>query len=910
MRIRTSLYILFMCIGLYTKAQNYVTIPDTNFALWLSTQYPACMNGNQMDTTCPDIISETHLSFINTNFYLDLDLTGIKYFKNLQYLHCEHNLSTGLPELPKTIKTLYCGDNQLVSLPTLPDSLLYLDCSENVLTSLPALPNSLCTLICDYNELLTLPNLPASMVHLECSRNNLTGFPALPDSLTYLKCDHNDLISLPVLPANLMYLNCHSNELTGLPTLPHLLNRLDCALNDITSLPALPNSLQKIYCSFNELTSLPALPNLLTDFMCDNNQLTGLPALPNSLIYLYCNDNQIINLPTLSNNLLKLECSDNQLTNLPTLPPSLYDLYCDQNQLLSLPALTGSLIEIRCRNNQLICLPALPNSLYSLYCSYNYLNSLPTLPINLHNLNCTNNQISCFPVFPNSLSNMVISSNPFTCLPNYNNSMTNVLLTYPLCEQGDTLFNPYGCAETDGIRGFTFQDNNSNCTRDAGDNGLINIPVKLYDNNNNLVEQMSTHGIGGYLFVKQAGTYTVAIDTSAMPFLVQCANPGIDTTVTITQANPIANQINFSFACKPGLDVGAQSAVTTGWVFPGQQLMLSVVAGEMSQWYNLNCGTGVDGQVIINVNGPVTYMGPAPGALTPLVSGNTFTYNISDYDSINNSEDFGLLFSTNTSAQFLDSICVGVTVTPIAGDINPGNNTFHSCFLVLNSFDPNMKEVYPVDILPGYDGYFTYTIHFQNTGTAPAFNIRLLDTLSNNLDLETFQVINYSHSNTTSLIGNILTFRFPNIMLPDSTTDEPGSKGFIQYKVKPKANLSAGTQIKNTAHIYFDYNAPIATNTTINEFVINVSSNVKNPMGNLIIYPNPTPNFLTIENPGAIKENFTLSLTNIQGQMLFTEQVEINKTHTIDLSKFSDGIYFLTLQNAKENYVGKVVVQR
>jgi len=79
---------------------------------------------------------------------------------------------------------------------------------------------------------------------------------------------------------------------------------------------------------------------------------------------------------------------------------------------------------------------------------------------------------------------------------------------------------------------------------------------------------------------------------------------------------------------------------------------------------------------------------------------------------------------------------------------------------------------------------------------------------------------------------------------------------------------------------------------------------------NFSFYPNPTANHITIENPSPTPKTFTLSLTNIQGQLLLSEKVEIDKTHTIDLSKFTNGIYFLSLQNDKENFVSKVMVQR
>ena len=852
MKTKLTLCALFLCISLYSKAQNYVTIPDTNFVNWLNAFYPNCMNGNQMDTTCSDIINAVGLDL--TNSTIAMDLTGIKYFTNLQTLVCDGMGLTSLPVLPNLLKILYCGDNELISLPTLPDSMIYLDCNDNNLTSLSAFPSSFRTLICDYNELTNLPNLPNSMVHIECNNNNLTSLPVLPDSLSYFKCEHNQLTIFPSLPDSLKFLDCHANHLTSLTPLPNFLKELYCDQNQLTSLPALPNFLQILWCTYNQLTSLPALSNSLELLACSHNQLTGLPALPNSLEDLRCEYNLLTSLPALPDTMLYIECSVNQLTNLPALPASLHTLACRINQLTSLPVLPNNIFTLDCPQNQLTSLPALPNSLNYLLCHSNHLIDIPDLPNNLHVLSCSNNNISCFPVFPNSLDNLTIYSNPFTCLPNYISIMNAALLTYPLCEQGDTLNNPNGCMGADGITGFTYKDDNTNCLKDAGDNGLINIPLKLYDNNNILLEQMCSHGIGGYKFVKLPGTYKVAIDTTAMAFMIQCPNPGVDTTVTITTANPLTSNINFALACKPGVDLGVQSVVADGLVFPGLQFTLNVFAGSMGQWYNLGCSAGVSGQVVVTVNGSATYTGPAPGALTPTVSGNVYTYNIANFDNVVNAQDFALNFSTSTFSLIGDSICVDVSVTPTIGDINPGNNTYHSCFNVFNSLDPNMKETYPEDVFPGYDDYFTYTIHFQNTGTAPAINIRLVDTLSNNLDPETFQVINYSHSNTTSIVGKVLTVRFPNIMLHDSTNLDPESKGFIQYKIKPKGILPAGTQIKNTAYIYFDYNAPVATNTTINEFMLNVSTQENTASSQMSIYPNP------------VKDNATLVFSSLKAQ--------------------------------------------
>ncbi|MBK6835097.1 MAG: hypothetical protein IPG89_12815 [Bacteroidetes bacterium] len=547
-------------------------------------------------------------------------------------------------------------------------------------------------------------------------------------------------------------------------------NQMDTTCIDITS--ATTTTLDVSYQNISDLTGVEYFSGLIYLY-CTSNLLTSLPNLPANLQQLYCEENQLTNLPSLPSNLQDIDCTDNQLTNLPNLPGNLQRLYCGFNLLTGLPNLPASLEELVCYNNQLT--------------------SLPSLPASLQLLDCASNNITCFPIFPSSLNNpgdFYIINNPFTCLPNYVSAMDDTLLTYPLCVNGDTITNPYGCASNQGIVGNIYKDNNGNCIKDNGDNQLNNISVKLFDNNNVLLAQANSFLNGIYNFSDSSGTYKVEIDTIAKPYFVQCNNPGIDTTITLSTINPLASNINFNIACKPGFDVGVQSVVPSGWVFPGQQHRINVMAGDMSHWYNLNCAAGVSGQVEITVTGNVTYDGVAAGALIPNVAGNVFTYTIADFGTINNGQDFGLLFTTDTTAQAGDLICVDINVTPLIADNDTSNNSYQFCYLVINSYDPNMKEVFPVNVIPGFEDWFTYTIHFQNTGSAPAFNIRLTDTLSANLDLATFQIINYSHYNTVALNNNLLTFRFPNIMLPDSTTNLEGSKGFVTISYQTNCKLT------------------------------------------------------------------------------------------------------------------------
>jgi len=593
-------------------------------------------------------------------------------------------------------------------------------------------------------------------------------------------------------------------------------------------------------------------------------------------------------IPALPPNLIYLDCGFNQLTTLPPLPNSITELKCWYNSLSSLPNIPNQLEYLYCNNNQLTVIPNVPTTLRNLTCNDNLLTSLPSLPYLLEFINCRNNLITCLPQLYENLNFLTLyelENNPFNCLPNYVSVMDATLLSIPLCSAG----NINGCNVSSGILGNVFEDTMSNCVLDPTEIGLKNAKVKIFNPITNQFGIAFSASNGVYNYPANFGTYIALLDTLNKPFEVICQYPGIDTILVTTINNPLADNINYSVSCKPGVDLNVQSVHHSGLCFPGQPHTLQILVGQASQWYGLNCANGTSGQVQITINGPVTYNGVAPGALTPIVNGNIFTYNISDFATINNAEDFNLLFTTNINAQINDFVCVNVQVTPIIGDNNPTDNIKDYCYRVVNSYDPNYKEVYPIDVGSLFNDWFTYTIHFQNLGTAPAIFIKVLDTLDSNLDYETLEVINYSHNCITALFDSILDFRFPNILLPDSASNPSGSQGFVQYRIKPKANLIAGTQIENTAHIYFDYNPAVVTNTTVNNFITTVVNKSLPQASRLWLYPNPSTGIFTI----SAKAN--IEVYNIVGDLIISE----NNATSIDLTAAPKGMYFVKLNGGK-----------
>lgn len=138
-----------------------------------------------------------------------------------------------------------------------------------------------CRGICELPDITRFTNLQ----YLDCDDNNLMYLPTLPESLIYLSCHCNKIRSLPsMLPENLQYLYCSYNPLRCLPTnLPVNLRELYCMSNQLSSLPALPANLEHLYCSDNKLTSLPELPENLQRFHCQHNRLNSMPMLPESI---------------------------------------------------------------------------------------------------------------------------------------------------------------------------------------------------------------------------------------------------------------------------------------------------------------------------------------------------------------------------------------------------------------------------------------------------------------------------------------------------------------------------------------------------------------------------------------------------------------------------------------------------
>ncbi len=459
------------------------------------------------------------------------------------------------------------------------------------------------------------------------------------------------------------------------------------------------------------------------------------------------------------------------------------------------------------------------------------------------------------------------------------------------------------------IAGKCYVDFNNDCIKDSADQNIANL--KIIATAPHSYQQQMTNSLGEFNFFEtDSAVYEVFIDTINLPLTINCPSGGKYSPL-LSISNPSATGLDFSVRCNTGFDLAAWSISATRFR-SGIPTNVNIHVGSSSNFYGLNCSQGISGSVTVVITGPANYVSPAPGALAPTtVSGNTLTYNIADFGTIDFNSSFGIIVLTNMSAAIGETICFTVTVTPITGDDFPSNNIQTHCFVVVGSFDPNDKQVYPLsDVDVNGERWLTYTVNFQNTGTDTAYHIYITDTLDADLDVSTFQLLAYSHQPLVQLKENTVRFNFPNIMLVDSNANEPLSHGYVQYKVKVKSSAPVGTVINNTAYIYFDFNAPVVTNTTSNTLAIisGIEATSHEPRA-VRIYPNPANGTFTIDIDKSMIGSMA-TITDLTGRKFLAVPLEARSSQ-LEAGAFPTGVYFVTVTGRDgRSATKKLVIQK
>lgn len=845
--ILTGLMGCLLLSSLSLSAQ-YVTIPDANFRGYLQQNFPACFNAsNQMDTTCTQITSLTYLVVSYKNI---ADLTGVQYFDALQQLYCNGNQLSSLPPLPAGLFLFEGRNNVLASLGNLPPNLQTLTADHNNLTALPALPNSLIKMNVSYNQIVGLPTLPPNLQLLNCEHNSLPNLPALPASLLWLYCGFNQLISFPPLP-NLYQLTFYGNQIpsAAIPAnLPANLRQFDGSLNPLTVFPDFSNcpNIEGINVGGTQIPSIPPLPTTVTDFRCNNNLLIDtLPAIPQGLKILEIGNCNIPLLPALPNSLTSLQASYNPITNFPTvLPDSLRALICDSCNIMSISNI--------------------PSKLYFLSCNKNInLSCIPLLPLSMDYISLSGTSVSCLPNMPPNLSTLTPSTLNTVCGASS------------------------GCALYPQVTGKIFADANNNGLQDVGESPIAEKIVHFQPGN----WYALTDAVGDYVAHVPANT---AFTQTTPSLLYYTTNPA---TYSVNLAMGQIDAGN-DFAMYPTPNVeDLRVELVSGVARPGF---------DMNYWIAYqNEGTNtMTGSISMTFDNAILTFLNASIAPNSQV-GNVLTWNFSGLAPLAK-VNLHLVFNVNATTALGTPLNATATILPNAADATPGNNTDLDSRLVQGAYDPNEILVSHATLSPAQVAAGTeleYTIFFQNTGTDTAFNIKVIDSLTEMLDFSAFKVLAASHAYDVSFQNpRALTFSFPHILLPDSNINEPGSHGFVKYRIRPLTSLVLGDLVPNRADIYFDYNVPILTNvaTTKVENLIGIEAGTE---ATFALFPNPAEDKLTLKAKGEA----VVSLQDLQGRTLhrqaFTDILEW------DVKPYPAGFYLIQVQQGDKMSTQKLCVQ-
>lgn len=242
------------------------------------------------------------------------------------------------------------------------------------------------------------------------------------------------------------------------------------------------------------------------------------------------------------------------------------------------------------------------------------------------------------------------------------------------------------------------------------------------------------------------------------------------------------------------------------------------------------------------------------------------------------------------------------------------------CRPVIAAFDPNEKEAFPTGVAEEHfivkNSDIEYLLRFQNTGNDTAFTVVLRDTLPTEMNPASVQMGAGSHPFTWTLEGRgVLVVRFDQILLPDSTTNEAASHGWVKFRISQKENLPLGTVIENSVAIYFDFNDPVITNTTFHTLgenfleIINDVKDVPEGFGQLLAYPNPSASEVTFELSTDKTANANFLLFNQIGRQVAKGNFNENK-YRFQRNGLAAGVYFYKVEMEGAGvYSGKIILK-
>ena len=469
------------------------------------------------------------------------------------------------------------------------------------------------------------------------------------------------------------------------------------------------------------------------------------------------------------------------------------------------------------------------------------------------------------------------------------------------------------------LTGRVFVDTNTNCLFDAGETPVHNIMIHCSG-----VGYTFTDNAGYYSFKVPSGNYTLSENIQAYYPLASCQSNSVSVTASATSGCVISR--DFANVINPIHDLKI-TAIDLNHPIPGFNYLQRLVVQNdgTDREDSIQVGYHHDGQLLLNTVIPNIFVQQNSAAFPNSYSiVNSFpSLSPTGYQVFDITYNVPTNIPLGTNVVFEDTTAYQNPMSSWLSDYSPWNNVGRLGTVVVGSFDPNEKAVSPQGITShGYitdkDSILTYTIHFQNTGSYPAQKVVVIDSLDKSLDISTIKLgySNYPYTATMSDSG-VLKFTFDNIQLPAQSYNPIASIGMVMYTIHQKPNLAFGTEIKSPANIYFDYNAPVATNAALNTIGIGDTTSVANTAAQelgFVLYPNPANGNVTLSiNCDMAAANSTIRILNLMGEEVLTKHLNLTQGKnliSLNISSLSSGFYFVELSDGQQRKVQKLSVNK
>lgn len=438
------------------------------------------------------------------------------------------------------------------------------------------------------------------------------------------------------------------------------------------------------------------------------------------------------------------------------------------------------------------------------------------------------------------------------------------------------------------VCGYVYYDQNQNGVKDVGEPGLANHTVNITPYNSIV---FTTNDQGYYQTYLLEDTYNLSYGGHQDWAL------SVDTTYGVT--------VNLS----EGVDYcGNDFGVIPLCADPDLRVQTSAGAFRRGLRNDLTVVVSNDGVVtaentVLDISfSSNTFLVENTGDNETLGANNQYQFNIGALAPFTDTV-LRLIDSVSVSSALEELVVLNISATSSGADCDNANNTILLQDKVVGSVDPNEKYV----MQKGgdkFNGFVTrgnpiyYKIAFQNVGTYPAQRAEIIDSLSEDLDWETVEILNSSHSFSFTRDRHILRWLNEDIQLMDSTTNEEESHGFISFLVYPREGLDAYSKIYNSASIQFDYNEYIITNE------VAVSTLPVNPVNhNVVVYPSPfdvTADALLVDLETNMSRTIVrVQITDLSGNVVHTSDEECER-FKIDMY-LNQGVYLIKLYDKEGN---------